>query len=55
MASKAPGGKKRSFSAIEEDPEDVDTDEIEPFDTEETLNYYTDVEDTPENLDEFCL
>lgn len=45
MVFKAPGGKKRSLFgrlAVEEDPEDIDTDEVEPFDAEETLNYHTD-------------
>jgi len=46
----APGSNKRSLFgrlAVEEDPEDVDTDEVESFDAEETLDHHT-----SENLDE---
>jgi len=54
---KAPGGEKRSLFgrlAVDEDPEDVDTDEVESFDTEETLDHHTDEaeEPTSENLDD---
>lgn len=45
---KAAGGKKRSLFGrlaveedIEEDPEDVDTDEVEDFDAEKTLKQHT--------------
>lgn len=54
---KAAGGNKRSLFgrlAVEEDPEDVDTDEVEEFDAEETLEHHTDEaeESTSENLDD---
>jgi len=42
---KAADGKKRSLFgrlAIEEDPEDVDTDDVEDFDAEKTLKHHTD-------------